>query len=172
MQTSADPIRAGRLSRPIDKLIFYAFFLAHSGAFTAAALFLAYGDVDQAFPQLPALYFVGLGYLALGLPLYVYAFGIDEGRWLVINTVIGFVGITAEIRLLVSFLSRSFDDFGWHIHAAPFFMYVLFTFLSRQLVLDLCDARGKPARKQRVEWTFVALSLLAYGAIHLLLPRV
>jgi hypothetical protein len=53
------------------------------------------------------------------------------------------------------------------VHAIPFLYYVLYTFLLRHLVLDVFKAREDPARRQRIEFGYIALSLLFYTLVYL-----
>lgn len=47
----------------------------------------------------------------------------------------------------------------------PFLYYVLYTFLLRQVVLDIFNARGDEAKANRVNILYVIGSLIIYGLI-------
>src|SRR5690606_12296942 len=59
-------------------------------------------------------------------------------------------------------------DFPWYVHAIPMLYFVLYTFLLRQLVLDLTRSRDNPKRRRLVEAAYVVLTLALYAATWLL----
>jgi hypothetical protein len=53
------------------------------------------------------------------------------------------------------------------VHVTPFLYYILYTFLLRQMLLDLTRSRDNPARKRLVEMLYVVGSLVIYGTLWL-----
>ena len=76
-------------------------------------------------------------------------------------------GLWCEIGWLLGLFGKSLSDFPWYRHVIPFLYYVLYTFLLRQLVLDLFGAREDAAKRQRVETAYIVVSLLAYTLFYL-----
>jgi hypothetical protein len=142
----------------------YPFFLLHMGMFGLSGFFMAYGseDMDVAF-----LYMHGGIAILVYLVFYLAIFGLDEVRWMFINSALGLFGIWAEIGVILSWFDKAIDDFPWYVHVVPFLYYVLYTFLLRQLLLDLTRSREDPVRKRRVEIGYIGVSLLVYGMLWL-----
>lgn len=153
-----------RKGEPAPMAFIYPFFLLHMGMFGLSGFFMAYGtqDVDVGF-----LYMHGGIAIVVYLVFYLAIFGLDEVRWMFINSALGLFGLWAEIGTILSWFGKSIDDFPMKVHVIPFLYYVLYTFLLRQLVLDLTRSREDPVRKRRVEILYVVVSLLVYGALWL-----
>lgn len=96
---------------------------------------------------------------------YVTIFGRDETRWMFINSALGVFGIYAQLNWFLARFGKSAADYSWKVHLVPVAYYVLYTFLLRQFVLDITRSRDKPERRAKIEWAYVALSLLVYGVI-------
>ncbi|GAB2651387.1 hypothetical protein [Arenimonas aestuarii] len=142
------------------KWFIYPFFLFHMGMFGLSGFFMAYfaDDMDLAF-----LYMHGGIAITAYVVFYLVIFGLDEVRWMFINAALGMLGIWVEIGWILSLFGKRLGDFPMAVHVTPFLYYILYTFLLRQLVLDVFGARDKPTRKRRVEMIYVGLSLLVYG---------
>ena len=142
----------------------YPFFLFHMGMFGLSGFFMAYGtgDVDLMF-----LYLHGGIAIVVYLVFYLAIFGLDEVRWMFINAALGLLGIWAEIRYILGWFGKSIDDFPLAVHVTPFLYYILYTFLLRQMLLDLTRSRDNPARKRVVETLYVVGSLVIYGTLWL-----
>jgi hypothetical protein len=146
----------------------YPFFLLHMLMFGGSGFLMAYAADDVP---------VGFLYLHGGIAILVYVvfyfalFGRDEVRWMFINAGLGLLGIRAEIGWLLGWFGKEIGDYPWVVHVVPFLYYILYTFLLRQLVLDLAGVRDDPARKARVEWLYVALSLAIYLVLLATAPR-
>ena len=139
----------------------YPFFLFHMLMFGGSGFVMAYssgGDAEH----------VGFLYMHGGIAITVYVifyyamFGNDEMRWMFINAGLGLLGIRAEISWLLGWFGKSIGDYPWYVHVIPFAYYVLYTFLLRQLVLDVAGARDNPGRKAFVERCYVVVSLAVY----------
>src|SRR5690606_4066323 len=147
------------------KYFVYPFFLVHMLMFGVAGFVLAYGaDGD-----------VGFLYMHGGLAIVVYTvfylaiFGFDEVLWMFINAGLGVAGIHTQLGwILGMFFGRNLADFPWYVHAIPMLYFVLYTFLLRQLVLDLTRSRDNPKRRRLVEAAYIVLTLALYAATWLL----
>jgi hypothetical protein len=140
----------------------YPFFLLHMGLFGMSGFLMAYAADDV------PLHFLFLhGGIAIGVYLvfYLAIFGRDEVRWMLVNAALGLFGIYTEIGWLLSLFGKQPGDFAWTRHIVPFAYYILYTFLLRQLLLDLFSAREDVARRRRIEAGYVVGSLLLYLAI-------
>ena len=149
------------MQQTFPKRFVYPFFLVHMLMFGGSGFVLAYGaDGDVGF-----LYMHGGLAIVVYTVFYLVIFGVDAVRWMFINAALGLVGIYTQIGWILGFFfGRNVDDFPWYVHAVPMLYYVLYTFLLRQLVLDLTRSRDNPARRRWVEAAYILLSLIAYGA--------
>ena len=140
----------------------YPFFLLHMLIFGGSGFLMAYAskDVPTSF-----LYMHGGIAILVYTVFYVVIFGWDEVRWMFANAAIGLYGIWCEIGWILGWFGKTLSDFGWERHAIPFLYYVLYTFLLRQLVLDLFRAREDPARRQRIEIAYIVVSVLVYTLV-------
>ena len=147
------------------KWFIYPFFLFHMAMFGLSGFFMAYGadDMDLAF-----LYMHGGIAITVYVVFYLAMFGRDEVKWMFINAGLGLFGIWVEIDWILSLFGKQLGDYPVGVHVTPFLYYILYTFLLRQLVLDLTGARDNPGRKRKVEFVYVALSLAVYTALWLL----
>jgi hypothetical protein len=143
----------------------YPFFLIHMLMFGGSGFFMAYGERT---PSVVFLYLHGGFAIVIYLLFYVSIFGREEVKWLLINSALGIFGIYAEIGWLLGFFDRTAAQYPWYIHAIPFLYYVLYTFLLRQMVLDVTHARENAKRKRIVEGGYVAASVCVYAGLKLL----
>ncbi len=137
----------------------YPFFLFHMAMFGLSGFLMAYGSDS---PDLAFLYLHGGIAILVYLVFYLAIFGVDEVKWMLINAGLGLLGIWAQINTILGWFDRSLEDFSPWVHVTPFLYYVLYTFLLRQLVIDLTGSRDNPARKRVVEIAYVVASLLLY----------
>lgn len=143
----------------------YPFFLLHMLMFGGSGFLLAYSGSPTA--PTSALYAHGGIAITVYTVFYLVIFGWDEVRWMFINAVIGVYGLWCEIGWFMELFGKSLSDFPWQRHVIPFAYYVLYTFLLRQLVLDLFRAREDPTRRRFVEAVYIVVSLLVYTGIYL-----
>jgi hypothetical protein len=137
----------------------YPGLLIHMFLFGGSAVYLAYFDL---YPS-PLFLFVWGGFgITFYLLLYSTLFGVDEMRWLFINSGLGILGIATQVDWLLSLTGTSLSDFPAYVHVVPFLYYILYTFLLRQAVLDLTGASEKPARLILVNGGYVILSTAFY----------
>jgi hypothetical protein len=144
--------------------VIYPFFGLHMLVFGLSGFFLAYGAKDA-----PIAFVFGHGGIAILVYtiFYLAIFGWDEVKWMFLNALLGLYGIWSEIGWLLGLFGKSMADFPWYRHLIPFLYYILYTFLLRQLVLDLFGAREDEAKRRRVEIAYVVLSLLFYTLVYL-----
>lgn len=134
----------------------YPFFLLHMLMFGASGFFLAYGASDA-----PLLFVYAHGGIAIlvYVMFYLAIFGADEVKWMFINAGLGIVGIYCDVRWLLHLFGKELGEYPWYLHITPFLYYVLYTFLLRQMALDVFDAREDPARRAWAGRVYVLFSL-------------
>ena len=141
------------------KRFIYPFFLVHMLMFGISGFVLAYGaEADIVF-----LYMHGGIAIVVYMVFYLLIFGPDRIKWMLVNAGLGIFGIYSQIGWILGLFGRNAGDYPPHVHAIPVLYYVLYTFLLRQLVLDVARARDDPARRRLVEAGYVVLSLAFYG---------
>ncbi len=148
--------------KPFPGCFVYPFFLVHMAAFGGSGFFMAYAD-DV--PDLVFLYMHGGLAIVVYTVFYLAIFGLDEVKWMFINSGLGLFGIYAQIDILLGLFGRRAADFSPAVHVVPFLYYILYTFLLYQLVIDLSRARDNPLRRRKVEAVYVIISLVVYGSI-------
>ncbi|MFY2763119.1 hypothetical protein [Arenimonas sp. MALMAid1274] len=157
----------GKAFKPGDRapmVFIYPFFLVHMAMFGLSGFLMAYsGEVPLLF-----LYLHGGIAIFVYLIFYLAIFGRDEVKWMLINAGLGLLGIWMEIDTILGWFGKSLDEFSPWVNVTPFLYYILYTFLLRQLLLDLTGSRDKPARKRMVEAIYVVGSLVVYGGLYLL----
>ena len=137
----------------------YPFFLFHMAMFGGSGFLIAYGGTGA--PDF-FLFLHGGFAISIYIVFYLAIFGRDEVKWMFINAGLGFLGILAEIRWLLGLFGKQIGDYPWTVHVVPFLYYVLYTFLLRQMLLDVTGARDKPARREMVDRLYVVVSLAVY----------
>lgn len=147
-----------KAAEAFPKAFIYPFFLFHMLMFGVAGFLLAYGAQDAAF-----VYLHGGIAIIVYLVFYLVIFGRDQVQWMFINAALGIVGIYSQIDWILGLSGRHARDYPWYLHVVPVIYYVLYTFLLRQLVLDLTRSRSDPARRRLVEAAYVVVSLAVYG---------
>ena len=121
----------------------------------------AYGDSEND----AILYSFGGFFTLLYLAFYHAVFGFDRVKWMFINASLGFFGIYAEIEWILDLFNKKATDFTWKVHLFPFSLYILYTFLIRQAVLDITGARDNPHRAKIANIGYVGGSLAIYSFI-------
>jgi len=157
----------GRLHRKGSSIPWYGiypFFLIHMLIFGLSGFFMAYSSDG---PELSFLYLHGGFAIFVYTIFYISIFGVDEVKWMFINSALGLLGIYAQIDIILSFFGKQASDFPVSVHVIPFLYYILYTFLLYQMVLDISGARESTGKKRVVEGFYVAGSVLFYGAIYL-----
>ncbi|MDH5832592.1 hypothetical protein [Luteimonas kalidii] len=144
------------------KLFVYPFFGVHMLMFGLSGFGMAYGSNR---PDLVFLYLHGGLAICVYLVFYHVIFGRDQVRWMLINAALGILGIYAQVGWILERFGRRIGDYPWQVHVVPFLYYVLYTFLLRQLLIDVTGSRDRPARRAAVDAVYVALSLLVYGLL-------
>lgn len=137
----------------------YFFFLLHMLMFGFSGFLMAYDD------GLSAGLFLYLhgGFAIIAYTFfYVQIFGREEVKWMFINAALGILGIYTQIDWILSFFGKSADQYPFYIHLIPALYFILYTFLVRQVVLDLFDGRDDAARRKKVEYAYVTISTATY----------
>ncbi|HEU0152209.1 MAG TPA: hypothetical protein VFQ84_02560 [Arenimonas sp.] len=156
--------KAFRKGESAPMLFIYPFFLVHMGMFGLSGFLMAYAGSGT---PLLFLYLHGGIAIFVYLVFYLAIFGRDEVKWMLINAGLGLMGIWLEIETILGWFGKQLSDFSPWVHVTPFLYYILYTFLLRQMLLDLAGARERPGRKRLVETLYVLGSLLVYGALWL-----
>ena len=134
----------------------YPGFLIHMLVFGGSGFLLAYAD-DA--PSLAFLYVHGGFAIAIYTAFYLVIFGRDEVKWMFINAGLGLLGIYGQVGWLLSLFGKRIGDYPAAVNVVPFLYYVLYTFLLRHAVLDLTGSREDDSRKQKVEYSYIVLSV-------------
>ncbi len=142
------------------KWFIYPFFGFHMLMFGLSGFLMAYAASR---PELVFIYLHGGIAIIVYMAFYLAIFGRDEFKWMAINAALGVFGIYAQIGWILSRFGKHIDDYPWYVHVTPFLYYVLYTFLLRQLLLDVTRSRDNPSRRALVNNAYVVVSLLVYG---------
>ena len=145
----------------------YPFFLFHMLIFGLSGFFMAYSSDG---PELSFLYMHGGFAILVYTIFYLSIFGVDEVKWMFINSALGLLGIYAQIDWILSLFGKRAGDFPASVHVIPFLYYILYTFLLYQMILDITGARENQARKRIVEGFYVMTSVLVYAVLYLNRP--
>lgn len=137
----------------------YIFFIIHMGAFGASGFVIAYSSRN---PDVAFLYMHGGLAIFVYMFFYVAMFGIDEIKWMLINAGLGILGIYSQIDWILSFFDKQLDDFRWYVHVIPFLYFIMYTFLLRQMVIDITGSRENERRRQFVEYGYLVALVLFY----------
>lgn len=135
----------------------YPFFMIHMLMFGGSGFFLAYGDGDVLF-----LFLHGGIATFVYIIFYFAIFGIDQVKWMFTNAALGLLGIYSEIDWILSFFNKHAEDFAWYIHVIPFLYYILYTFLLRQMLIDVSGSRDNESRMRLINYFYVIISLSFY----------
>jgi hypothetical protein len=141
----------------------YPFFLFHMALFGGSGFLMAYGATKAA----TAFLFLHGG-LALSIytVFYISIFGLDEVKWMFINAAIGLFGIYLQIGWILSFFGKEISSYPLIVHVIPFLYFVFYTFLLRQMVLDITGARGEPERTRKIDTLYLISWALFDGALY------
>ena len=134
----------------------YPFFLFHMLVFGGSGFLMAYAG--QGVPLL-FLYVHGGFAIAIYTAFYLAIFGRDKVKWMFINAGLGVLGIYGQVGWLLSLFGKRIADYPAAVNVVPFLYYVLYTFLLRHAVLDLTGSREDDSRKQKVEYSYIVLSV-------------
>jgi hypothetical protein len=135
----------------------YPFFMLHMLMFGGSGFAMAY------FAETPDPTFLFIhGGIAIVVYLIFYSviFGGDEVKWMIVNALLGLIGIYAQVGWMLSLWGKNIDHYPYYIHIVPMSYFVLYTFLLRQAVLDIFGARDDVERSDRLSWTMVIVWLM------------
>jgi len=153
--------------REVPWYAIYPFFLVHMLVFGGSGFLMAYGGMH---PPLSFLYLHGGIAITVYTAFYLAMFGVDEVKWMFINAGLGVLGIYGQMGWLLSKFGKRIGDYPLSVQVVPFLYFVLYTFLLRHALLDLTGSREDEDRKQKVEYSYivlsVAVSLLLYYLEH------
>lgn len=125
-------------------LFIYGFFLFHMALFGSVGFLLAYSD--------GAIFLINLAFSGFAIFIYsifyISIFGIEDIKWLVINSIIGILAIFSQLGWILEKFGKSLQDYPDHYHIIPGIYFVLYTFLLRRALLHLL--RAKQGTKKRV----------------------
>ena len=145
--------------RPLEKsnrAAVYPFFLMHMGMFSISGFVMAY----FADPGVAFLFMHG-GFAIFVYTIFYHAiFGRDEGKWMFINAGLGIFGIYAQIGWLLGLFGKEISSYPLIVHIILFLYFVLYTFLIRQMFIDIIGARKHPERLSIANRWYVGVSLL------------
>lgn len=144
------------------KWFIYPFFGVHMLAFGLSGFLMAYSSQG---PDLGFVYMHGGIAILVYMVFYLAIFGRDEVQWMLVNAGLGILGIYSQIGWILEKFGKHIADYPWKVHVVPFLYYILYTFLLRQMLLDLTRSRDDPVRKRRVEIFYVVVSLVVYGVL-------
>lgn len=142
----------------ISWLKIYPFFLVHMLMFGGMGFLMAYGSKVSAL----LLYIHGGFAILVYIIFYLTIFGRDEVKWMFINAALAAAGIYSQIGWILALFGKEMDEYPFYVHLIPFLYFVLYTFLLRQMVLDITASRDNPARRRWVENGYIAGSVLFY----------
>ena len=140
----------------------YPFFMVHMLMFGGSGFFMAYADNP---PPVLFLYAHGGFAILIYSIFYLIFFGKEQVKWMFINAALGIFGIYAEIDWFLSVFGKHVSDFPFYVHVIPFLYYVLYTFLLRQAVLDIFNAREDEEKESKVNRHYIVCSLIIYSLI-------
>jgi len=146
----------------------YPFFLLHMLAFGGSGFFMAYAAKR---PDTLFLYAHGGFAILIYTIFYITIFGLDEVKWMFINAGLGLLGIYTQMGWLLSLFGKRIGDYPLSSHVIPFLYYTLYTFLIRHALLDLTQAHEDEDKKQKVEYSYIAVSIAVSLASYYLGPR-
>lgn len=147
----------------------YGFFIIHMLAFGLSGFFLAYSSEE---PDVFFLYIHGGIAIFSYITFYLSIFGVDAVKWLFINSALGIYGIWAEVEWMLSFFDRSLSTYPIYVHVIPFLYYILYTFLLRQILIDVLGARDNPNKERAINMAYCIVSAVIYTVFHVLPNRV
>jgi hypothetical protein len=160
MKLQADLTINGKLRSKGSQAPWYAiypFFLFHMLLFGGSGFAMAYAEER---PPLAFLYAHGGIAILVYTVFYVSMFGRDEVKWMFINAALGVLGIYGQMGWLLSLFGKRIGDYPLAVHVIPGLYFVLYTFLLRHAVLHLAGARDDEAKKRKVEYSYVGVSVL------------
>ena len=158
------PINRSKISGA-SPVLFYLFFLVHMAIFGIGCLYMSYSDGGKS--SINALLF-SIFPLYVYIKFYLVLFGLDDIRWLFINSALGFFGIFAQLDFILYLFDATVDDYPGYVHIAPFIYFILYTFLIRHALLDLIASRFDKNKQRLIENTYIATSIIFYTFIGLL----
>lgn len=158
----------GRVYRKGDEIAWYTvypFFLIHMLMFGLSGFFMAYSSNGA-----PGLFLFAHGGIAITVytVFYFALFGLDEVKWMFINAGLGLLGIYTQIDWILALFGKDIRSYSPWVHVVPFLYFILYTFLIRQMILDLTGFREDEEKKKTAEKLYVISSVVVYVGSYLL----
>jgi hypothetical protein len=135
----------------------YPFFMFHMLMFGGSGFAIAYFSNT---PDPMFLFMHGGIAITVYLIFYCVIFGLDEVKWMIINALLGLLGIYAQVGWILSKLGKNIDQYPYYIHIIPFTYFVLYTFLLRHAALDAFGVRQDKEQSNRLSWIMVIVWLI------------
>lgn len=139
-------------------LFIYGFFLVHMGVFGTVGFVMAYGSGFTLFDNMLFSGFAIFVYIIF----YLVIFGLDEMFWLFTNSVLGILGIFAQLDWMLDWFGVRFESFPMVSHIIPAIYYILYTFLLRRALMHIFRAWPGTRRKRIFDMIYILGSLLLY----------
>jgi len=139
-------------------MFIYGFFLFHMAMFGSVGFLLSYSDGAS---FLANLVFSGFA-ISIYIVFYIAIFGIDEIKWLIINSIIGLLGIYSQLDWILERFGKTAQDFPTYYHIVPGIYFVLYTFLLRRAALHLLKAKEGSKKKVVVDFGYIIVTLGYY----------
>lgn len=136
--------------------VVYPPFIFHMLAFVLSGFYMAY-----TMPVETGQYIFGGFAIVIYVIFYLTIFGLDEVKWMFINSFLGFVGIYTQMGWILEFFGKDIDSYPFHVHIIPFFYFVLYTFLLRRAFLSITNSESTEDQGQ-VDFVYVILLLGGY----------
>lgn len=136
-------------------IFIYGFFLLHMALFGSIGFLFAYSE--------GAVFAFNLAFSGFAIFIYsifyIAIFGIDEIKWLIINSVIGILAIYSQLGWILEKFDKSIHAFPNHYHIIPGIYFVLYTFLLRRALLHLLRAKDGTTKKVLVDIGYVVFTV-------------
>ena len=159
--------RNGLRGRAVPWVFIYGFFLVHMALFGSLGFLLFYGDPSQAnysgdMNERTFKILVSTLPILVYIVFYIAIFGIDTIKWLIMNSVIGVLGIYSQLGWILEQFGKSLSDYPIWAHIVPGIYYVLYTFLLRRAVLHFLRAQDGTRKKTIIDILYVVISVVFY----------
>ncbi|MFZ2151459.1 MAG: hypothetical protein WAU85_05440 [Candidatus Absconditicoccaceae bacterium] len=69
---------------------------------------------------------------------YFLAFGRDKIKRMFITSLIGISSIYSQLSNILKYFDKNINEFSWIYHIIPGIYFILFSFLLRRALVDIC----------------------------------
>lgn len=77
-------------------------------------------------------------YILFFLMFYFLAFGRDKIKRMFITSLIGISSIYSQLSNILKYFDKNINEFSWIYHIIPGIYFILFSFLLRRALVDIC----------------------------------